>query len=269
MRIRIVFSVLNRGGIVPFHHQSLLSNLIRTVLKQHYYELIKPNLYCFSGLKGQTKVTRDGLMFVSAKTTLVFSSWDKTFVDTFLEHLFIEKEVFLGTLRMKPESVAIEHAPDYEKGVKYVCIAPLVLASEEKEDSDMKRFVSPNEDMFSDLLYESTMNRMEQSGRFTPSQIASFYKFQVVADREYLEKIKTEEKKFSRIYLSNKNGKPIEVRGYTIPYVLHSDPLVHDFIFHCGLGELTNEGFGMVDAINDDFTRRLEQYDFVNKFMPV
>ncbi len=207
-------------------------------------------------------------MFVSAKATLVFSSWDKAFVDTFLEQLFIEREVFLGTLRLKPESVAIEHAPDYEKGIKYVCISPVVLASEEKEDADVKRFVSPSEDMFSDLLYESTMNRMEQSGRFSADQIASFYKFQIVADKDYLEKIKVEEKKFSRIYLTYKNNRPIEVRGYTIPYVLHSDPLVHDFVFHCGLGELTTEGFGMVDAINDDFTRRLEQYTYVQKFMP-
>jgi CRISPR-associated endoribonuclease Cas6 len=237
------------------------------VLKQHYYQLFQPNLYCFSGLKGQTKVTRDGLMFVSAKASLVFSSWNREFVNTFLEHLFIEKEVFLGTLRLKPESVAIEHSPDYKQGVKYVCISPLVLSSEDRDDLDMKRFVSPNEDLFSDLLYESTMNRMEQSGRFTAEEIASFYKFQVVPDRDYLEKIKTEEKKFSRIYLSSKDGRPIEVRGYTIPYVLHSDPKVHDFIFHCGLGELTTEGFGMVDAINDDFARRLEEYDYVRQFM--
>jgi len=261
VRIRIVFTVLNRGGVVPFHHQSLLSNLIRSVLKQHYYQLFQPNLYCFSGLKGQTKVTRDGLMFVSARATLVFSSWDKSFMDVFLAQLFIEKEVFLGTLRLKPESVAIEHAPNYVNETKYVCISPVIISSNESNDeSEQKRFVSPNEELFSDLLYESTMNRMEQSGRYTQDEIASFYKFQVVADKDYLEKVKTEEKKFSRIYLSNKESRPIEVRGYTIPYVLHSDPKVHDFIFLCGLGELTTEGFGMIDAINDDFTQRLEEY---------
>ncbi len=38
------------------------------------------------------------------------------------------------------------------------------------------------------------MSRMERSGAYTPEQIASFYKFQVVPDKGYLQRIREGEK---------------------------------------------------------------------------
>jgi CRISPR-associated endoribonuclease Cas6 len=62
LRTRIIFSLKNRGAYVPFHHQYLLAQVIKGLLifgpEKSYLDF---NQYNFSGLKGQTKVSRKGL----------------------------------------------------------------------------------------------------------------------------------------------------------------------------------------------------------------
>jgi CRISPR-associated endoribonuclease Cas6 len=263
MRVRIVFSLRNKGAIVPFHHQHLLTQLINDVLSEGGSEYINYELCNFSGLKGQTKVTHSGLCFYSSKITLVLSSPDEKFVDYFLANLFKLSEVQVGQLLLSPESVVKEDAPQFKEEVKYVCISPIVLLANNQNDMDTKRFISPETDGFSDLLYESVMNRIEQLGEATPEQIASYYKFQIVPDKSYLDKIRLEEKKFARIYAAfDDNEEKVEVRGYTFPFTLYAAPDVHHFIFNCGLGELCYKGFGMIDVADEQFHNRISPYQF-------
>jgi CRISPR-associated endoribonuclease Cas6 len=148
---------------------------------------------------------------------------------------------------LEPEQVeeeVVESIPGSE--VKYLCISPLVL-SESTAPQESKAFVSPESGTFSDLLYDSTMTRMEESGLYTPDQIASFYKFQVMPDLFYLEKLAAQKKKFARIYsLASASGMR-EVRGYTFPFTLYAAPEVHRFLFSNGFGAYTQHGFGMLD----------------------
>ena len=130
-------------------------------------------------------------------------------------------------------------------------------------DEAGKRFISPEVDEFSDLLYESTISRMEASARFSSSELAACYKFQVVPDRDYLNRIELNQKKFSRIYPMFDSDIRYEVRGYTFPFTLYAAPLVQQFIFENGLGQLSHKGFGMIDvagqnAINADSARELQ-----------
>ena len=261
MRVRIVFSLRNKGAIVPFHHQHLLNQLINDVLSQSGNRFINYELCNFSGLKGQTKVTHAGLCFYSSKITLVLSSPDVAFVDYFLANLFRLSEVQVGQLLLCPESVVKEEHPFFKEEVKYVCISPIVLLTQSRPDVDSKRFISPETDSFSDLLYECSMNRMEMLGAYSPEQIASFYRFQIVPDKSYLDKIRLEEKKFARIYAAfDDNEEKIEVRGYTFPFTLYAAPEVHKFIFDCGLGELCSKGFGMIDIADEQFHNRISPY---------
>jgi CRISPR-associated endoribonuclease Cas6 len=217
--------------------------------------------YNFSGLKGQTKVSKSGLHFYSSRITLVFSSPDAEFINHILRCLFEEKEVAIGNLLLEPEMVEKEESAHLNDAVKYICISPLVLVSPETNDFYAKKFVSPDTDIFSDLLYDSTMSRMEKTGDYTAEQIASFYKFQIVPDSGYLSKIKEGEKKFARIYpifddyTSDQSAKQ-EVRGYTFPFTLYAAPEVQQFLFHCGLGAYTQNGFGMLDLANSDQKRK-------------
>ncbi|MCG8323605.1 MAG: CRISPR-associated endoribonuclease Cas6 [Cytophagales bacterium] len=263
MRVRIIFNLKNKGASVPFHHQYLLAQLIKGVIlrggKQDYVNF---SHYNFSAIKGQTKISRNGLHYFSSKVTLVFSSPSKEFNDYFLTSLFELPKVDVGNLILTPEHVEREYVPEFGDQSKFICISPLVLTTPSFDNEESKKFISPEDDQFSDLLYESLMARMEKYGKYTAEQIASFYKFQLVPDKHYLKKIKEKQKKFARIYPVYDQDVKFEVRGYTLPFTLYADPLVQEFVFTSGLGIFTHKGFGMVDLANVDPVLRAENYKF-------
>jgi CRISPR-associated endoribonuclease Cas6 len=264
VRIRIVFSLKNRGAYVPFHHQFLLAQTVKGLImlggKKEFFGF---DQYNFSGLKGQTKVSRKGLHFYSSKVTLVFSSSSKEFVNYFLSVLFTQKELLIGNLQLTPEAHENEESVTVGDAVKFLCISPIVLLPASFNDEQAKRFVTPETDEFSDLLYENTMHRMEASGKFAADKLSDFYKFQLVADRNYLSKIQSSHKKFARIYPLYDADVKYEVRGYTFPFTLYAPQPVQQFIYENGLGHFTHKGFGMLDVANANSIAKEESLEEV------
>ena len=248
MRIRIVFSLKNKGAFVPFHHQYLLAQTVKGLViagKDPRFQQFTH--FNFSGLKGQTKISRKGLHFYSSRVTLVFSTSDKEFLDYFLGVLFESKEIMIGTLQLTPEMVEHEEPVSVSESVKFLCISPIVLLPAAFNDESGKRFISPEADEFSDLLYEATIAQMQSSGKYTPAQLAEFYKFQLVPDKDYLNRIQSTHKKFARIYPLYDLDIKYEVRGYTFPFTLFAPPTVQQFVYEHGLGQFSHKGFGMLD----------------------
>lgn len=200
----------------------------------------------YSGLKGQTKVGKQGLHYYSKRVTLVMSSSFQDFMEEVIELIFAQEQFYLGNLLLRPELVETEKLPEVSTECKYLCISPLVISYTDDLYKN-KQFIPPNSDEFSDLLYESTMNRMESSGQFTSDEITSFSKFQLVPDKKYIDKMTVRGKKFARIYTITYQGISNEVRGYTFPFTLYAPQKVQDFVLRNGLGELTRYGFGMLD----------------------
>ncbi len=261
MRVRIIFGLNNRGASVPFHHQSLLTDMIQDLKYGAGGEASEYSLYSFSGLKGQTKVGKGGLHFFSSKVTLVFTCPDEKVTNAILKELFKRNEVNVGNLSLSPQSLERENEPEFKEQMKYICISPLVLNGPFTEGPIIKDFISPFDDLFSDYLYESTMSRMEVSGQFESEEVSSFYKFQVIPDKNYLSKIQESSKKFSRIYSTYQQAEKLEIRGYTLPLTLYADPTVQKFVFDCGFGEFANNGFGMLDLANVNPLGRTEVYE--------
>jgi CRISPR-associated endoribonuclease Cas6 len=264
LRARIIFSLKNRGAYVPFHHQYLLAQVIKGLLifgpKKEYSDF---NHYNFSGLKGQTKVSRKGLHYYSSKVTLVFASSDETFMEYFIARLFEQKELMVGNLQLVPESVEQESPVSITHESRFLCISPIVVIPASFNDERGKKFVPPDADEFSDLLYESTIARMEAQGNYTAEQLASFYKFQMVADKDYIQRIQETHKKFARIYPLFDNDVKFEVRGYTFPFTLYAAKEVQQFVYENGLGYFTHKGFGMLDVANNDSIQRSTQHEVV------
>ena len=257
LRIRIVFGLKNRGDEVPFHHQYILAQMIKGVLiSGNNADYINFRDYNFSGLKGQTRISRKGLHFYSAKVTMVFSCLNKGFVDYFLHQLFNFPEIVIGNLKLAPESIEVEQGIQVTDEMKYVCISPIVLKLPKFQNNSSKNFIHPELDEFSDLLYDCTMERLELSKLFTTEQIASFYKFQIVPDKHYLNKLSVEKKKFARIYPVYEHDVKYEVRGYTFPFTLYAAKEVQEFIYNSGLGQLAHKGFGMLDVVNTKIVER-------------
>lgn len=217
------------------------------------------SLFNFSGLKGQTKISRKGLHFFSSKVTLVFACTDRPFLDYFLDQLFKMKDIMVGNLQLSPESFETEEPVTIGPEAKFLCISPIVLLPAIFNDESSKRFIPPGTDEFSDLLYDSTISRMEASGNYSTEALASFYKFQLVADQEYINRLQESHKKFARIYPLYDNDVRFEVRGYTFPFKLFAAIEVQQFIYENGLGLQTAKGFGMLDLANNDTVSRSEE----------
>jgi CRISPR-associated endoribonuclease Cas6 len=215
----------------------------------------------FSGLKGQTKISRKGLHFYSSKVTLVFATQDKEFLDYFIKRLFEQKEIVIGNMQMIPESTDVEETNLAGDEVKFLCISPTVLIPASFNDESAKKFISPESDEFSDLLYESTISRMEATGRYKNEELAAFYKFQIVPDADYLNRIQSSHKKFARIYPLYDNDIKFEVRGYTFPFKLYANEEVQRFVYENGLGYFSHKGFGMLDLANNDSIKRENQHE--------
>ncbi len=262
VRTRIVFSLKNRGAYVPFHHQFLLAQTIKGLImlgkKSEFYSYSQ---YNFSGLKGQIKISRKGLHFYSSRVTLVFSSSDKSFMDYFISVLFAQKELMIGNLLLVPEATELEEPVTINDSVKFLCISPIVLLPSSFNDESSKRFIAPDTDEFSDLLYDNTIERMTLSGKFTEQQMAEFYKFQLVADKEYIDRIQSSHKKFARIYPLYDADVKYEVRGYTFPFTLYAPQLVQQFIYENGLGYFSHKGFGMLDVAGANSHKREESLE--------
>jgi CRISPR-associated endoribonuclease Cas6 len=261
VRVRIIFLLKNKGGYVPFYHQFLLARLAEELLADT--DFAGREDFHFSGLKGQTKISKSGLHFYSSRITLVLASPNAELIDCFLQKLFEQKNTEIGMLQLEPEAVEREWLPDFKGDhIKCVCISPIVIMEPGVNEMLAKKFISPETDGFSDMLYESTMSRMEKSGAYTAEQIASFYKFQVVPDKGYLQRIREGEKKFARIYPVFNQDNKLEVRGYTFPFTLYCAPEVQEFLFTSGIGYFTHKGFGMLDISNADLNRKTEIYQF-------
>lgn len=257
MRIRITFKVVNRGSVVPFHHQPIIAQLLKGFLLGSAYGHF--TTFSFSGLKGQTNVGREGLFIVSSKVTVVVSSSNPDFIQFLVSKIFEHDEISISALRVAPESVDEEEQPSFSSSEKFVCISPILLLHPTFNSSEGKQFIMPDHDAFSDHLFEVTLKRMHEQGINT-SQIVGLERFQVVPDKEYLLKLKNTNKKFSRIYSFYDQDVMYESRGYTFPFVLYAVPEIISFAYTHGLGHYNHKGFGMVDLASAEGTRKTTTY---------
>ena len=86
-------------------------------MKGNNKDYINYSFYNFSGLKGQTKISRKGLHYYSSRVTLVLSSPSKAFIDYFLNNLFDFPKVELGALSLQPEFVELEETVEMGESI--------------------------------------------------------------------------------------------------------------------------------------------------------
>lgn len=235
---------MNKGASLPFHHQHLIRTFLEALLGNT--QGINQYSFCFSGIKGQTQVNKHGLQFYSKRVTLVLASMSQQLIDDLTQAMLHQQKLYLGNLILQLESIEEELLPDFGIKNSLLCISPLIINYHYNQQLS-KRLIPPTSDEFSDFLYESTMNRMEESAMYTNDEIASFSKFQLIPDQKYIERLNAKGKKYARIYSITYQNVYFEARGYTFPFTLYAAPQVQEFVILNGLGEYTQQGFGMVD----------------------
>ena len=179
------------------------------------------------------------------------SSLSEDFIRQLVGLILKEDTITLAELVIHPELAEEEVSVSLERNTKYLCISPLVLIAPDHGPEASKQFIDPSYDEFSDYLYETTIMRMSKYGIDT-DKIPEVQKFQLVPDKNYLDKVRSSNKKFARIYPVYHNDEKLEVRGYTFPFTLYAADEIQDFIFTCGLGAQCCKGFGMLDLANSN-----------------
>ncbi|REJ82323.1 MAG: CRISPR-associated protein Cas6 [Bacteroidetes bacterium] len=245
MRIKISFlKVHGSSGTVPLHHQKIISAFLEEVIR----ELPVPsNNYNFSSLKGTSKVQAGQIRFLSSKVSLVLSAPEQEFIQQLVDKIFEKRLVSFAKLTLVPKSFEVIPDPEFKTQMKYVCISPMVPQGEFMTDEagNLPEATDPRSHEFSDMFYDSTLDRMEKAG-FTEEQISQFAEFEIIPDPVYVQKIADTHKKFARIYKNNLNQ---TIYGYLIPFTLHAHPQVQKFVWECGMGLFTTQGYGMVDVV--------------------
>jgi CRISPR-associated endoribonuclease Cas6 len=241
MRVKISFTRDNTSGnSIPLHHQKLIYDSLGTVISEVGGDRKQ---ITFSSLKGTSKIQNGFMKFLSSKLTLVIASSDEALLEKIVNKIF-EKSFFpIGRMNLLPKAKEIITDPEFTTQMRYLCISPLIIFDPNKNIERSTEQVDPTTHTFSDLLFNITLDAMEKSG-IPEEKVNSYAEFDIQPDADYIQKINTGNKKYSRIY-RNAEGK--NMIGYLIPFTLHAHPDVHKFMWDNGIGVTTSEGYGMID----------------------
>jgi len=229
---------------MPLHHQMVLNKSLIPFMDRRRDN---KTLYTYSSMKGSSNVMNGIITFHSDKMSLIVSSNNDHFVKSMVDRIFQKHVVKIGKMLMMPKLQQVISNPEFKEEMKYVCLAPFVLIDSGKEPERAETIIDPNTQEFSDLLFNSTMERMHKAG-FTEDELKEFQTFEVIGDQEYLKKTVENNKRFARFY---RNLDRQTIVGYLLPFTLHAHPKVQQFIFETGLGLYGLEGYGMIDIVHE------------------
>jgi len=245
LRVRLIFENLERGATVPFHHQYYLYRLFKGLVSVcNDDELSSFKQYNFSGLKGQTKVGKNGLQFFSNKITIVFSCSNEDFINRVIEKIFSYDKLKVKNLTLRPLVVELEPEIEFQPEMRYICISPIVLLHPEFSNDSAKEFVHPTSAAFENLITDNILRKLNGESQSERDDVI------FSPDQDYVDRIESNGKKYSRIYPIYDRDVPFEVRGYTLPFTLKAPVEVHQSIYNNGLGLFNDKGFGMIDQTN-------------------
>jgi CRISPR-associated endoribonuclease Cas6 len=243
MRVKISFlkeESFGANGLVPIHHQRLLFDLI----KELSVDIPEENKsVCFSSLKGKSNAFKEQIRFLSAKVNWIITSPHDETINTILRNLFAKKSITLESLTLTPKSYQVIGQPHFETLIKYICISPYIPYYQ--KGTDVREALSPETHEFSDRAFEFQILRMEHAG-YSEKMLNAFAEFEIIPDLEYFKKVKNSANAFPRLY---KNPYGEMVYGYIFPFTVHAHSELQKFIWENGIGQYTNEGYGMLDTV--------------------
>jgi CRISPR-associated endoribonuclease Cas6 len=243
----------NKGAVLPFHHQGVIKEVLNNHAERHE---IAFDQITFSGLKGQTKISKQGLRYTSKYVTLVLSSRNRALLETLTFSLFDQEVVELGDLILIPEWVEAEAQPKIEKTMSYLCISPMIPYVPHKNSIDNLGVIDPNDREFELSLIRSLSRRMRDNGSFTAEEVDQVNQMRFDPDQKYLDKLSNNNKKFARAYHLQLPDREIICDGYTFPFSLTASEKIHRYLFQTGLGHFPEYGFGMIDLANRQLPRK-------------
>ena len=226
---------IDKDTLIPFNYQYPLSSMIYHFLnlgdseyakKLHEYQKYK--FFTFSWLDIPSRLsTKEGMKSQDGVIFLQLSSPNDDFLSVFLEGLFQEPCLKIGTFEAYPAEINIIESPKSFDVLK--TISPICLRTQEEVDGHLKvRDLLPNHSKFYENLKLNLKKKYEM-----------FYNKECFMNFD-LEILSAEPK---RIEIKNNF-----VRCSNLLFSIKGDDELIRFGYECGFGEKNSMGFGMVDA---------------------
>src|SRR6185503_21180716 len=106
-------------------------------------------------------------------------------VEAWVKKIFDRRLVSFAKLTLVPKSYQVISEPSPQTVMKYVCISPLIPDQPFDNTGTPPPALDPSSHEFSDLLFNSILDRMEQSG-YTEAQLNQYAEFELTPDPVYL-----------------------------------------------------------------------------------
>jgi CRISPR-associated endoribonuclease Cas6 len=246
MKYRFLLRKKAKPGLLPVFHQPILGNLIDEV-KFKYFDSEEDKNYehfTFSTLKGQSKIERNFVNFNGNRVHWIVSALNNEWMEKLAACFMQQGSVLLDQMECMFESYEIVPEPEFTNKMKYVCLSPIILFDPDTSHHDDAESIDPLKDQFSDIMFDTLMDRMEKiPGNTYPFE--EFSKFQVLPDLDYLEKQIQAGKKVSRTIPLGEQ----KTKAYLFPFTLYAHPKVQEYVYNSGIGAMCSKGFGAVDLL--------------------
>lgn len=246
MKVRFHFKRQGKGNAVPVFHQDILADLIRSWIQGAFQNVSEKqfDLYTFSSLRGLNKCESNLLFFHTNQVHIMLSSPHEAWLRSLADYIMQQPVIQVHEMTLVPESYETAYAPTLGWETRYVSMSPMVLFDPKENPDAPKDLLNPYAAEFSDLLFDTLLDRME---KFPLRQFdfEQYGKFQIVPDARYIEKLRVQKKKLGRAL----EVRHTKVKAYLFPFTLYAHPDVQNFIYDAGIGALGAEGFGCLDLV--------------------
>lgn len=254
MRVKITF-LLQRNSNLPVNYNYYLASLIYKILyhSSHKFSAFLHDqgfefegkhfkLFTFSQLLFEKKrIEKDKIINLGKHITWFISSIKDEFIQHFIDGLFKKSRVTLEKQTLIPERVETVAQPELNGINRFTCLSPITMSTKiDKDGKPHLYYLRIDEPDFKEKVKENLIRKYNLIyGR--PPQNKDF---EMEFDKEYLNANKT----ISRLI----NFKGINIRGYTVPFIVKGNPELVKVGYECGLGDKNSLGFGMVKLLNEE-----------------
>lgn len=246
MKVRFHFRRMGKGNAVPVYHQNLVADLLRNWVSVSFTDdrERKFDLFTFSSLKGLNKVEGNLLFFHSQQVHITLSSPNDAWLGRLADSIMSQPAFQVNEMTLAPESYETVQTPAFGWETRFVSLSPMVLFDPFQRPEVSSEILNPYSNEFSDLLYDTLLDRMESypMGNYN---LEEYSKFQIVPDSAYISRMREQKKKYGRSLEVQQR----KVKAYLFPFTLFAHPDVQHFVYSAGIGCLGSEGFGCVDLV--------------------
>lgn len=254
MRVKITF-LLQRNSNLPVNYNYYLASLIYKILyhSSHKFSNFLHNqgfefegkhfkLFTFSQLLFEKKrIEGDKIINLGENITWFISSIKDEFIQHFIDGLFKKSKITLEKETLLPERVETIAQPELDGTDKFTCLSPITMSTKvDRNGSPHLHYLRIDEPGFKENVKENLIRKYNLIHGNAPQNTD----FEMEFNQGYLNANKT----ISRLI----NFKRINIRGYTVPFIVKGNPELVKVGYECGFGDKNSLGFGMVKLLNEE-----------------